>query len=224
MRQLRLVPTEYRDPQAGGHARDETGADVVALIDGRRVGIQVTDLDTGDVPGEARAAEAKLARDAERRGSTYATWLQNRPDRITTAAARSVSRKSRMSFAGFDEFWMLICCGVPQFGAIASTFAMALDIEKLDAATAQSLSASNYTLAFIHCVFGLEGQELYQWRRGGSWSKLALAVSPEDRSLWQYLPSDHPDLFRNPDDWCDREVKRFFAERREDSCGTDDLK
>jgi hypothetical protein len=32
-------PTEYRDPQAGGHARDETGEDVVALIDSRRVGI-----------------------------------------------------------------------------------------------------------------------------------------------------------------------------------------
>jgi hypothetical protein len=51
MRRLGLAPAEYQDPQTGRHARDETGADVVALIEGRRVGIQVTDLDTGDLPG-----------------------------------------------------------------------------------------------------------------------------------------------------------------------------
>jgi hypothetical protein len=77
MRQLGLAPTEYRDPQAGGHARDETGADVIALIGGRCVGIQATDLDIGDLPGAARRVETKLARAAERRGTTYATWPVN---------------------------------------------------------------------------------------------------------------------------------------------------
>jgi hypothetical protein len=50
MRRLGFVPAEYQDPQTGRHARDETGAD--ALIEGRGAGIQVTDLDTGDLPGE----------------------------------------------------------------------------------------------------------------------------------------------------------------------------
>jgi hypothetical protein len=65
MQQLRHVPTEYRDAQAGGHARDESGADVVVLLNGERVGIQATDLDPGNFPGEARATEIKLAREAE---------------------------------------------------------------------------------------------------------------------------------------------------------------
>jgi hypothetical protein len=56
MQRLGLTPIEYRDPQAGGHARDETGADVIAIIDASRIGIQVTDVDTGDSPGKARAA------------------------------------------------------------------------------------------------------------------------------------------------------------------------
>lgn len=132
MQRLGLVPKEYQDPQAGGHAHDETGADVVKLIDERRIGIQVTDLDTGDVPGRARAAEAKLARDAEGRGGVYATWAQNQPDLMIAALASSIARKSRISFAGFEEFWLLVCSGTPQAGAIASTFLITpwLDVEK----------------------------------------------------------------------------------------------
>jgi len=219
MRRLGLAPTEYQDPQAGGHARDETGADVVALIDGRRVGIQVTDVDTGDLPGEARAAEAKLARDADSRGSTYSTEAQNQPDRMIAAIAIQVARKSRMSCAGFNEFCLLVCCGVPQFGAIASTFVLTpwLDAGRLDAATAQSLSTSKYAQAFIHVALGLEERALYKWRRGGSWSKSTLAVPSQDQgpSFWDCRRD--PDLFRNPDGWRDREVRRFFAERRGDS-------
>jgi hypothetical protein len=219
MRRLGLAPTEYQDPQAGGHARDETGADVVALIDGRRVGIQVTDVDTGDLPGEARAAESKLARDAESRDSAYTTSAQNQPDRMIAAIANQVSRKSRISCAGFNDFWLLVCCGIPHFGALASTFVLTpwLDTGRLDAATARSLSASKYSQAFIHVALGLEEQALYQWRRGGSWSKSTLAIPSQDQgpSFWDCRRN--ADLFRDPDGWRDREAKRFFAERREDS-------
>jgi hypothetical protein len=40
------------------------------------------------------------------------------------AVVSSISRKARMSFSGFNEFWLLVCCGVPTMGAIASTFVM----------------------------------------------------------------------------------------------------
>jgi hypothetical protein len=217
MRQLGLAPAEYRDPQAGGHARDETGADVIALIGGRCVGIQATDLDIGDLPGAARRVETKLARAAERRGTTYATWPTNQSDQIIAALARAISRKSRTSFAEFDEFWLLVCGGVPQFGAIASTLVLTpwLGTEALDAATAQSLAASKYTRAFIHVALGLEEQALYQWRRGGPWSKSTLAVPPKDQgpSFWDCRRDS--DLFRDPDGWRDRELRRFFAERGE---------
>jgi len=215
MRRLGIAPTDYLDPQTGRHSRNETGADVVALIGSRRVGIQVTDLDTGESPGKARAAEAKLARDVEGSGGTYATWAQNSPDLVIASIERSITRKSRMSFAGFDDFWLLVCCGVPQLGAMVSTFVMTpwLDIGRLSAATAGSLSASKYTQAFIHAVLGSEEQALYQWERGADWSKSTLPVSPQDQgpSFWDY--KHDADLLRDPDGWCDREIQKFFAER-----------
>jgi hypothetical protein len=136
---------------------------------------------------------------------------------MIAAAASTISRKSLMSFAGFDDFCLLVCGGVPEFGAIASTFVLTpwLDTGRLDAATAQKLSASKYSQAFIHVVLGLEQHALYQWRRGGSWSKSTLAVPPQDRgpSFWDCRRD--PDLFRDPDGWRDREVQRVFDERRE---------
>lgn len=105
MRHLGLVPASFKDPQVGGHPREESGADVIVMIEGRRIGIQVTDIDPGDEPGRVRAIEATLARNAAERDSTYSMWIQSRPEKIIAAITRSIERKSRMSFAGFGEFW-----------------------------------------------------------------------------------------------------------------------
>src|SRR5271155_477003 len=86
MQRLGMGPDEYRDPNTT--RAGETGADVIAIIDGHRIGIQVTDLDTGETVGTARAAEAKLARDAAARGSTYGAWAQNDAGRLMAAIVR----------------------------------------------------------------------------------------------------------------------------------------
>jgi hypothetical protein len=158
MQRLGIATTNYQNPQVSDHPRDESGADVITIIDGRRIGIQVTDLDTGDTPGVARAAETKLARDAEAQGRTYGTWAQN--DHKVGAIARTIERKGRMSFSGFDEFWLLICCGIPKMGAIASTLAITpwIDPSELDAHTQQTLAASRYTRAFIYAIARARGE------------------------------------------------------------------
>src|SRR5262245_1943 len=78
-------------------------------------------------------------------GGTYATWAQNQPAQVISALARSIARKSRISFAGFEQFWLLACCGTPQLGAIVSTFVMTpwLDVGQLDALTAQTCRHPN---------------------------------------------------------------------------------
>jgi hypothetical protein len=91
MQRLGITPDDYRDPNTT--ATGETGADVVAVIGGRRVGIQVTDLDTGEAAGTARAAETKLSRDAAKRGSTYDTWAQN--DRGKSSTPSLVASRAR---------------------------------------------------------------------------------------------------------------------------------
>jgi len=47
MERLRIVPDNYLDPNTT--RAGETGADVITIIDGRDIGIQVTDIDTGEV-------------------------------------------------------------------------------------------------------------------------------------------------------------------------------
>ena len=156
MRRLGLIVNEYEAPNSKASG-GESGADVVVVCNGCRVGIQVTDLDTGEELGQARKAETRLARNATSRGSTYGTFAQNDPDKVVAAIARSISRKARMSFAGFDEFWLLLCCGVPEFGAIAATFVMTpwLDTGSLDNATLDKLARSKYSRAFIHAILEL---------------------------------------------------------------------
>jgi len=51
MRRLGLSAERYIDPK---NASDETGADVLAVVGGRQIGIQVTEVDTGDEPGRSR--------------------------------------------------------------------------------------------------------------------------------------------------------------------------
>jgi hypothetical protein len=215
MQRLGIVPDEYQDPNT--MANGETGADVVVVIGGRRIGIQVTDLDTGEAAGTARGTETKLARDAAKRESTYGTWAQNDPAKVMAAIVRSLTRKARMSFAGFDEFWLLMCAGVPEFGAIGSTSVMTpwLNTNALDAANLQILAASKYTRAFIHSVLGIQEQALYEWHFGGSWSKSEekLPFAEEERGFFDY--KNDPDLLNDPEGWRDREVKQVLAELRD---------
>jgi hypothetical protein len=221
MQRLGLAVDEYEAPNSkvsGG----ESGADVVVVCDGCRIGIQVTDLDTGEEPGQARKAETHLARDATSRGSTYGTFAQNDPGKLVAAIERSISRKALMSFAGFDEFWLLLCCGVPEFGAIAATFVMTslLDTGSLDNATLDKLARSKYSRAFIHAILGAEEKALYHWEHGGGWSKSTMPVPPEEQrpDFWHYKnPRNEPELHSDPLGWQEREVKRVLAELRNKS-------
>ena len=221
MERLGIVPDEYLDPNTT--RAGETGADVITIIGGRRIGIQVTDIDTGEAAGTARAAEVELARNAAKRESTYGTWAQNNSGKLMAAIVRSLTRKARMSLAGFDEFWLLMCAGVPEFGAIGATLVMTpwSTTEALDAATLKSLTASKYTRAFIQAVLGVEENALYAWHRGARWSKSTLELPPAQRApdFWDY--KNAPDLMSEPARWCEREVKRILTELREGAVRSD---
>ena len=212
MRRLGLCVDRFENP----NVNDESGADVIAVINGRRIGIQVTDLDTGKKPGKARAAESKLARESVIRGEMYFTWGQNDPAKMVGAIARSVEQKAKTSSSGLSEFWLLICCGVPTVGAVGSTFAMTpwIDAGSLDTATLPALERSKYTRAFVLPILGDENEEPFQWRRGGNWSKSKLGLPPEElpSELWQQLQD--PELWSDPEGWSEREARRILSEQQ----------
>ena len=222
MEYLERPVARCRNPNA--EAGRETGADVlIELTDGRRIGVQVTRIDTGEHPGESAAAERSLARAAERQSNgVYATWAQNDPCKMVAAIARSVARKAKIAGrhkiegALFDDLWLLMCCGAPKSGLIGATLAVTtwLDARALDAATSDQLSGSNYTCAFLLPVLNVE-RALYTWEKGGSWEKV---VKPEP--AWMTGPSmfdviaPGSEWLADPEGTCDREVARCLAEFR----------
>jgi hypothetical protein len=214
MQRVGLAVDEYEDPNSKARA-EESGADVVAVCGGRRIGVQVTDLDTGEERGQARRAETRLERDAASRDSTYLAWGQSDTGKVIAAIERSITRKACLSFAGFDKFWLLLCCGAPERGATTSTFVMTpwLDTAELDRATLDKLAGSKYSRAFIHAILGAEERALYQWERGGGWSKSTVPVPPEMQGpdFWQY--KSDPELLSDPEGWCKREVERVLTEQ-----------
>src|SRR5579883_1476598 len=184
---LSLTIDHYEDPNAEA---PETGADVVAVLpDGRRIAVQVTMLDTGEVPGQAQAAERAVA---------LGTWAQPNPMPGIVAAIR---RKALFNFGReYAEVWLLISAGIPEPGAIGATLVLStlLSSDTLNAATAELLSQSNYSAAFLHPILNTE-DALYRWTPEHQWEKL---VNP---------PND-PGV---PTGWSILErIKRFHRVRR----------
>ncbi len=157
----------YEDPNSGGI---ETGVDVTLLCGTKRVGVQVTILDMGTVPGEAIAAEKAQAKKAmASHGGVYGGWGQLNPmDRIVAA----ITNKSATRVAGFDEVWLLAVCGVPDLGSVVSTFVMtpSLTADALTVATSAALSKSPYIRAFLLPILSLE-DAVYEWTPRQRWRK-----------------------------------------------------
>ena len=220
LRRRGLTADRYIDPNK--EAGDETGADVIALVGGRRIGIQVTELDTGDIRGRARASEKADWSDAQAHGqSTYGAWAQNDPPKLVAAIARAVTAKVQQ-IVGCDEAWLLISASLPELGTLASTFVITqwLPADALDTATANHLAACNYAHAFVHTFVGNE-DALYVWSSGGKWEKQTRPdhLSEQAKGFFELSddPSELQEWVTNPEGKTDREVdkvRREFAALR----------
>ncbi|HME25091.1 MAG TPA: hypothetical protein VKI44_27820 [Acetobacteraceae bacterium] len=180
MQRLGIAPSEYVDPNAAaGH---ETGIDVVAIVKARRIGVQVTELDTGAVPGRSRGAEKRDARAArETGGGVYFGWAPNDPAKMIDAVRASIARKcaiaDRHTFDGISEVWLLVSAGVPEIGAVISTSIVTpwLSDADLNNATLPLLEESKYRRAFVHSIVAVP-RVLYSWSPGRAWQK---TIQPE---------------------------------------------
>jgi hypothetical protein len=172
MQRLGWPVPHYHNPNVP--AGMETGADVLIVHDGARTGIQVTEIDTGSIPGRDRAKEKKDLRDSGL--TTYGGLaLNNRNEllgRIQRAIAHKVEIAERHSFNAFEKIWLLVSAGVPEMGSVISTMiiTLGLDAAALDAVTLDCLVRSKYDRVYIHCILGVE-RALYSWQRGGNWEK-----------------------------------------------------
>ncbi len=171
--------------------RDESGADVIAPLQGKRIGVQVGEIEcaltiSGPEPklatgrGKPRAAEMKAAR-----SGMYAGWVENNPAKLYAAIAHLVIEKSRKQMARFDERWLLIIVCCPTQGAVLSTFVPTWEItpEGLGLATSNALAASMYDRAFVLPIQGVENA-LYLWDKpSGHWTKDVVPKCVPDASF-----------------------------------------
>ena len=212
------VPVEgYIDPNQ--EAQDETGADVIAIVDGRRIGIQVTELDTGEMPGQARRTERASWREAQAKDQgTYGGWAQNDPRKIADAIARTLASKVQ-HIVGCDEAWLLISASLPELGSLISTFVITqwLTVDALDAATASHLAKCKYTCAFLHVIVSPENA-LYCWTAERNWRKLTLQDDENNQGQgffeWRDRLSEFQEWMTDTEGKTDREVEKCLREFR----------
>jgi hypothetical protein len=172
LNRLGIIWAEISDPNDRG---PETGMDVlVELADNRAIGIQVTEVDPYAARGATRAKEKTLARVAPNK--PYFMWGQNDRSVILSAIVCGIERKvqiaDRHQFNSVNEVWLLFCAGVPEHGAIASTFIMTpwLSADDMNSSTDHLLKRSRYSRCFFLPILGVE-RSFYYWDKASRWKK-----------------------------------------------------
>jgi hypothetical protein len=212
---------EAIDPNA--MAGQETGIDVaVQLEDGRTIGIQVTEIDPYPERGKARAEEKTIAKAAP--DKPYGMLGQNDPSVALDAIADRVKRKveiaTRHLFDGLDEVWLLICAGVPEHGAVVSTFVMSpwLSADDLNSATDNLLHPSKYSRCFLLPILGAE-QAFYRWERNLRWKKSVkledIRDVPREAYVNGLMEAAGTGSWEEVDRLCDEECRKVLTEMRQ---------
>jgi len=217
LNRLGLGDATTDDPNAAGK---EAGVDVaVRVVDGRTVGVQVTEVDPYTLPGSARAQEKAIANTAP--DKPYGMWGQNDPSVVLDAIVRAIARKvaiaAKHSFDGYNEVWLLVCGGIA--GAAVSTFVMTpwLSAEDLNSATDSLLQGSKYDRCFLLPILGAE-QAFYLWSKPSRWEKRVKLEDIRDVPRAAYVDSlmkaAEAGDWREVDRLCDEECREVLAEMR----------
>jgi hypothetical protein len=182
MTRLGITVTKYDDPRR--IFGRETEADVMVVTEaGKLIGVQLTTLDTGTRRGQSRGCEKKMVRDArDRRLETPGMFVQNSQNiftkRLKDVFGEKVEISLRHDFEEFNASWLLVVSGIPEEGAVGSTFLVTtwLASSVLDSLTLTDLERSNYDRAFLWPIQGLE-EAFYSWEKGGGWQKTQFPAS-----------------------------------------------
>lgn len=194
---LDLNMSEIVDPE---NEKDETGADIIAVVDSNRIGIQVTEFDAGAGNrlfgrGKLRGEEKKRAKKAEEDGHPN-MYVGGAPATPELALADQVADKVRNAqgcdFSKLKEAWLLISANLNEWGSMNSTFAGLGSIKvneiMLNGCCGGILAQSKFSRAYLHMIVG---KTLYEWLPQRGWKLLReeKPISPDDPGVkkWRKL-------------------------------------
>ena len=213
MNRLGIAVSTYDDPNQNG---SETGVDVIAVTDGCKIGIQVTELDTGTDPGVMRGQEVRCANQSKKDGhNAYGFWAQNDPSALIAAITRTIERKvgiaAQHDFTNLDKVWLLVACGIPVPVGMVSTMVMTPWIAVDDLSTAV-LRDAKYNRTFVYSILGAEEEALYQWDAINGWRKDV--PEPASRTMGPSAIDvfNDPEWLNNTDQRFEEEVKQVLSE------------
>jgi hypothetical protein len=171
-----LVPDRIADPmtECGG----ETGLDVLCVVDGRKIGIQVTEYvaDCGLPKPPDKSSRGEERKLAKQNPGGYGFSVSGE---YIPALAESIKIKLLKTFSGVDEGWLLVAAQNPNYGSTSSTFVAAdhLGIERMNAVLHPLLVGKHYAKAFL--LLASEGV-LFEWNPEARWHLCADARTPLD--------------------------------------------
>jgi hypothetical protein len=137
--------------------------DVIAIINGKRVGIEVTQFHADEQSGVRGSALRKVK-------DSSGQWVPANPlPGLVARIKKKISDAVSYDKTGYDQLWLLISSQLPKEDALAATFAFApfVDVTKLNAATHMQLCRSSFSTAHFHLMMS---HEVYsrspseQWR------------------------------------------------------------
>jgi hypothetical protein len=151
--------------------------DVVALINGKRIGIELTEFhpdEEQNVPGSRLRAEGeKIARNSTER--VFAQWAPADPMPGLLARLRAkIDVAAAYDDKFYDELWLLVSAQVPKCGAVAATYAFVpfIDVPGLNQSTDELLRKSVFSAAYLHLLFS---RLVYAWTPTEQWHQIPAA-------------------------------------------------
>jgi hypothetical protein len=145
--------------------------DVVAIIDGKSIGIEVTQFHADErsgVRGSAlRAEQVKKVKGAGER--PYGQWGVTNPlPGLVARVNEKISDAAAYDETGYEQLWLLISSQLPKLGALVSTFAFPpfVDVNELNNATHLQLCGSSFSAAHFHLMMS---HGVYSWSRLEQW-------------------------------------------------------
>jgi hypothetical protein len=159
--------------------------DVIALIDGMRIGIEVTkfhsDEQLENSGSSLRNQEKKTAKLNPNSSYTTAGVIDPVPALIARIKDK-INIASNYDASQFDQLWLLISGNIPELGAVAATFAIPqfVNIAELNEATDKILATSSFSAVYFHLIMS---HTVFMWSQGTKWYQCVPKSSQCDAGL-----------------------------------------
>jgi hypothetical protein len=160
-----IVAHRIADPKA--EFGEEIGVDVLCVVGGRTVGVQVTvyNADHGlpsPSPRSSRAEEKSLAKKRPR-GYGFSASAE-----YIAALKHALKGKLAKTFSSVSEGWLLIVAQDPNYGSTSSTFIAAdsVSVKRMNEALHPLLAEKQF--ARVYLLLALE-RVLFEWRPESKW-------------------------------------------------------